>query len=218
MSGVHKASGPRARGAPPADRRLSRDAVLARAEELIDRDGVAGFSLRSLARELDVRPGALYNHVSGRDELLDAVTARFIEGMVLPKIGDHDWIAWARAVAVDLRRRMTERPAMGELLVARAPDVAAGPLYQARVFAGLEAAGLPRPDAHLAWHVVYTVVVGTAAQQRVRGRDPAETFALVLDVALTGLAAEVRGGTSARTQALHEAHQHAHVTVPPEET
>ena len=217
MSCVNRARDPRSRGAPPAEQRLGRDAVLARAEELIDRDGVAGFSLRSLARDLDVQPAALYNHVAGRDELLDAVTTRFIESFELPEIGDLGWAAWIRSVAVGLRRGLTERPSMGELFIARAPDVAAGPLYQARVFAKLEAAGMRRADAHLAWHVVYTVVVGTAAQQRVRGPDPAETFALVLDVALSGLATEVEHGTSPRSRALHEAHQHTHAALAPHE-
>jgi TetR/AcrR family tetracycline transcriptional repressor len=217
MSGVHNATGPRARGAPPLGRRLSREAVVTRAGELIERDGLGGFSLRELARDLDVRPAALYNHVAGREELLDAVTARFIGDLALPDLGDGGWVAWTRGVAVELRRRFTERPALGELMVARAPDVEAGPLYQARVFAGLQAAGLSRADAHLAWHVVYTVVVGTAAQQRARGEDPADTFGLVLDVTLAGLAAEVDRGTSERTHALHEAHRHTHVPLPSED-
>ncbi|MHC1559259.1 TetR/AcrR family transcriptional regulator [Actinomycetospora sp. C-140] len=208
MSSVH-----RARGAPPADRRLNRELVLDHAEAQIRRDGVTGFSLRALARDLDVRPAALYNHVKGRDDLLDAVTIRFLESMVIPAPSD-DWSAWARAVAIELRRRMSEHPHHGDLLIARAPDVEAGPVYQARVFAGLEAAGLPRADAHLAWHVLYTVVIGTVAQQRARGADPAGTFDVVLDVALAGLALEITNGTSDRSRALHEAHRHTHLSTP----
>lgn len=209
MSGAHEASGSRRRGAPPAGDRLTREAVLRRAESLIDRDGVATFSLRALARELGVRSGALYNHISGRDDLLAAVTARFMAGFALPDNADHEWSQWLRSVAHDLRDRLHSHPQRGELVLSHAADTSAGLHYQARFLDHLEQVGLTRADAHLAWHVVYTVVIGTFAQHRRRGPDPADTFGAILDVAIDGMVAEVERGTSSRSNALLAAHRHA---------
>lgn len=67
---------------PPRARRhtLSRAKVLAGALEVADASGLAGLTIRTLADHLGVRPMALYHHVSGKDEILDAlVDAVFAE-------------------------------------------------------------------------------------------------------------------------------------------
>src|SRR5690625_960272 len=119
MDSVHSTRGARRRGAPPSGQRLTRDAVIARAEQLITRDGLTAFSLRSLAAGLDVRPNALYNHVRSRAELLDSVAERFVSGLRLPPTGK-PWPDWVRAVATELRAQLIEYPGLTELVLARA--------------------------------------------------------------------------------------------------
>jgi TetR/AcrR family transcriptional regulator, tetracycline repressor protein len=47
--------------------------VIAAARAVLEQDGAAKLSIRAVARRLGVAPNALYSHVAGRDELLDAV-------------------------------------------------------------------------------------------------------------------------------------------------
>src|SRR5690349_24381025 len=49
---------------------LSRDQVVATAVDLLRRYGLGDLSMRRLARELCVAPGALYWHVANKQELL----------------------------------------------------------------------------------------------------------------------------------------------------
>lgn len=58
---------------------LTREAIVAAAVSIADRDGLEGVSMRAVARELGAGTMSLYRHVPGKDELLalmvDAVTA-----------------------------------------------------------------------------------------------------------------------------------------------
>jgi AcrR family transcriptional regulator len=49
--------------------RLSGPRIAAQALAILDRDGVDGFSMRKIARSLNVTPMALYHHVGGKAEL-----------------------------------------------------------------------------------------------------------------------------------------------------
>ena len=53
--------------------KITRDAVLAAALEIIDRDGADALSMRRLARALDRDPMILYRHAPGKAALLNGV-------------------------------------------------------------------------------------------------------------------------------------------------
>ena len=52
--------------------------VVDQATELLDYYGIADLTMRRLARELDVTPGALYWHFANKQELLGAVADRIL--------------------------------------------------------------------------------------------------------------------------------------------
>ncbi|MEU9337098.1 TetR family transcriptional regulator [Streptomyces sp. NPDC048290] len=73
------------RGRPPKGApQLSRDAIVDATIEVIDLDGVAAVSMRSVARVLGVDAKSLYNHVDGKDGLLDAVAEHLLGGVSIP--------------------------------------------------------------------------------------------------------------------------------------
>ena len=59
---------------------LTRAAVTAAAVDLADREGLDAVSMRRLAQELDVVPMAIYKHLADKEDLLDAMVDRVIEG------------------------------------------------------------------------------------------------------------------------------------------
>lgn len=162
--------------------------MIGTASDLIERDSAAAFSLRALAKELDVRPAALYNHVTALDDLLDAVAARFLSGFNVAE-ATRPWPDWVRATATQLHERMLAHPELTDLILSRAPAVAAGPALLRDFEDHLVAGGLPHPVAHLAWHTVLTTVIGSVRQERARGRTHSDTFEAVLEVAIAGLVA-----------------------------
>lgn len=207
MDSVHSAR--RRRGAPPAGKRLHRDDVITQALQMIAADGLAAFSLRGLADALGVAPNALYNHVRDREDLLGAVTDRFVASIRLPA-GRQPWPDWVRAAAVSLRSQLISHPGLTELVLARGGATAAGPDMLARFLDRLTSAGIHRAVAHVAWHALLTVTVGSIAQERARDTDQGATFEAVLDLTITGLLAAAQQPPAPQAMALLTNHQLAH--------
>jgi len=65
---------------------LSREIVVAAAERIVAQRGVHGASLRAVAVELGVTPGAIYSYVADRRELFDAVADAFLAREVLTRL------------------------------------------------------------------------------------------------------------------------------------
>ena len=68
-------------GRPPTPL-LSTDRITAAAMELVDATG--GFTMPELARTLQVSPSSLYNHVTGRDQIVELLRERAMSEVQLP--------------------------------------------------------------------------------------------------------------------------------------
>lgn len=60
---------------------LTKELVVDAAIQLIEEQGNRAFSLNELARQLEIKPSSLYNHIQNMDELTDEVGSR-IAGML----------------------------------------------------------------------------------------------------------------------------------------
>jgi TetR/AcrR family transcriptional regulator, tetracycline repressor protein len=105
---------------PAPGRALSREAIARTALNLIDRDGLDAFSLRSLAGELGVYPTAIYWYLPNRNAILAEVTAQLVAGVCPPRnLPWRDFIAQLiRNVRTALFRHPNAVPLLGAQLVA----------------------------------------------------------------------------------------------------
>ena len=69
---------------PATDTPLTRDRILATAEEVIRRFGLAKANVVDVARALGVSHAAVYRHVATKAELLDLVVGRWVETTMPP--------------------------------------------------------------------------------------------------------------------------------------
>ena len=69
---------------PPADAPLTRDRILAAAEDVIRRFGPAKATVVDVARALGVSHAAVYRHVATKAELRDLVVGRWVEATMPP--------------------------------------------------------------------------------------------------------------------------------------
>jgi TetR/AcrR family transcriptional regulator, tetracycline repressor protein len=110
--------------APRSTRRLDRELIVRAALGYIDNHGAQGLTMRALGQELDAAPMALYRHVSGREDLLEAVVElllRDLRGSMDAELTGSGWQAYLQAFAHAVRRVATEHPAAFPLVATRHP-------------------------------------------------------------------------------------------------
>jgi AcrR family transcriptional regulator len=156
---VPVSTAPRRRGPAP---RFTREQLVDAALSVVESQGFAALSLRSVARQLEVGPMTLYTYVSSSDELASLAVDRLVELM----IGDTAWPSgWQDALRVfadklfalvDAHPAMVEAYQRGMLRQGRASQVAKGVLDQ------LSADGMTPEQAREAYLAVHSLVLGFA--------------------------------------------------------
>lgn len=107
------------RGRPPkSGAQLTRATIRKAALAVIDRDGIASLSMRSVAQLLDVDAKSLYHHVADKDDLLDAV-AEHLLGELQPPAPTGDLRADLAALAHEFRRATLAHPEAASLVLTR---------------------------------------------------------------------------------------------------
>ncbi|TPG32238.1 TetR family transcriptional regulator [Mycolicibacterium hodleri] len=148
---------------------LHRRDVVDKATQLLDDYGIADLTMRRLARELGVTPGALYWHFADKQALLGAVADRILE----PAVGTIEHGRWALRIhdlCVRLRNALLSATDGAELVSA---SFAAGRSERmAEILQRLDAAaaeaGIEPPNADLAARTVLYYVLGFTADEQSR--------------------------------------------------
>jgi len=101
------------RGRPP---RITQHQILETALEIIQCQGKAALSLRSLARELGTVPTAIYTHVRDKEELLRSVTSLALERVHLGLPPEGSWTQRLQTWMHQFRAELQSFPELPELL------------------------------------------------------------------------------------------------------
>src|ERR1700684_2575245 len=97
--------------------RVSNTAVIERALQLADADGLDALTIRKLATALGVTPMALYWHFRSKDELLDGLAAHVWGEIDLTVDRAAPWTEQMRRLVESLLRVLRAHPAAPQLLV-----------------------------------------------------------------------------------------------------
>lgn len=195
----------------PGKALLSREVIARAALDLVDEHGPAGLTMRALAERLGVKAASLYNHVAGKDELLDAlaelVNAEIDHGPLRPGAGgrsgdagaaasEQDWRAGVAEYARGYRRVFLRHPNTIALLARRRVEAERQLLGYDALLAALRRAGLDPADAAEAAAALDYLVLGAALETFTEGfARPAEEYRRQYpDLAEALSASAVRGG------------------------
>ena len=97
---------------------LSRELVLSTALDIVDRDGVAGLSMRRLGSALDRDPMSIYRYAASKSALLDGVAELVLEKLFIDPTDD-EWESQLRTMARTYRDLALAHPQVVPLLVTR---------------------------------------------------------------------------------------------------
>jgi TetR/AcrR family tetracycline transcriptional repressor len=183
---------------------LTRAAVLAQARAMLAEDGLAKLSMRRLAHRLQVAPNALYSHVSGRTDLIDALLDDTLAEVRAPEPSGSDWRADVQTIMRRTYDVLLAHPDLVPLYVARRG--ARGPRAVAlgeAVVQSLARGGIEGDEATEALRTLIVHTIGFAAFAIADPLLPAESsltpdaleglFVRSLDWLLDGIAGERSG-------------------------
>ena len=153
------------RGRPPkGSPLLSKPAIVQATLQVIDAEGVGGVSMRAVARVLGVDPKSLYNHVDGKDGLLDAVAEALLGALDLPD-PTGDLAADLTAITYAFRDRALAQPDAAALVLTRPMSSLEGLAPVEAVLSVLRTAGFDaRESVHLL-RVVLATLIGTLLRE-----------------------------------------------------
>src|ERR1700748_1043716 len=97
--------------------RLSKSAVVGRALELADRDGVDALTIRRLATELGVTPMALYWHFRSKEELLSGLSDHIWNEVDLAVDQSAPWPDQLRSIMKSLVDVLRAHPSGAQLVL-----------------------------------------------------------------------------------------------------
>ncbi|MGY3319658.1 TetR/AcrR family transcriptional regulator C-terminal domain-containing protein [Arthrobacter sp. TE12232] len=139
---------------------ISIDGLVTASLELVDETG--DFSLPKLARRIGVSQSSIYNHVSGREEILELMRRRIISETPYPALQGLSWEDTLRVVIRAYRDAFARHPRLAPLMVLQTvQDAKVIGLYEDLALA-LEGAGFEGKDVVSAITTIDSFALGAA--------------------------------------------------------
>ena len=141
---------------------LTREAIVKTALEVLDERGLAGFSMRRVAENLDTGAASLYWHVGSKDGLLDLIMEEVMEEQVenLPEPDPKRWQEQLKEVARAMRRTILSHRDIVQVSIGRVPMGPNALRLSERVLAILRAGGVPDDLAVQSYLLLFSVING----------------------------------------------------------
>ncbi len=139
---------------------LSRAEIVEAALRYVDEHGLDALTMRALAAQMQVYPTTLYWHTGSKAELVAAVSARVLEGIVLPTDHDMRWDQWLAAVARLCREAMHSHPNLASIIGSQLVVTTTALPFVERVVDVLERAGFSGRTLIDAYNTVIGFVLG----------------------------------------------------------
>ncbi len=141
---------------------MNRRKIAIAALQLVGREGFEALTMKRLAEAIDRRPASLYNHIAGRQDLIEAmrgILSEHIDASYFESLGWRDaLLAWAR----DYLRVFAEHPKIIAVMATTAiSDPATLAAYE-QVVTGLVRGGWRRGEAVAVMRAVEAYVLGSA--------------------------------------------------------
>jgi AcrR family transcriptional regulator len=155
--------GARRRAGRPSAALLNQEGITSAALALIGKKGYDGLTMAALARQLDVAPSALYNHVASKSDVLVLVEDHLAAQVDVSGFGSASWEDAVRTWAWSYRDVFAQHtpliPVIAVLPVTDAPQTLA--MYET-VSAGFLAAGFPEDRIVSAIVALESFIFGSA--------------------------------------------------------
>lgn len=142
---------------------LNRESIIDAAVSILDSYGLADMTMRRVAKQLDVAPGALYWHFKNKQELIDATARRILRPVLLETAGADVEKRSAQGTCAQLRALMISHRDGSEVISAALSDPQLRDELEALVSHSLNT-----PDEVGAFTLLHFVIGAVLAEQTQR--------------------------------------------------
>jgi AcrR family transcriptional regulator len=164
--------------APPKPRLpLSRDRILRAALALADEHGAESLTMRGLGRAVGCEAMSLYNHVAGKDDVLDGILDLVLAEYEAPA-ADGDWRTAVRSSAISVHDALRRHPWACFLLMSGNRLRPARLRYMDSLLGRLRAGGFSPEATYTAYHVLDAHIFGFSVWETTHAYTPAEITAM----------------------------------------
>lgn len=143
----------------------SAETILDTAADMIERDGVATFTMRGLAEQLGVAVTSIYWHVGGRDKLFDSLVDRLLGEMAHLPVEGATPVERIAALARSQRKALIDRQHLLAIAHERDRTPTLFLPIQQRLASMLSELGVTGTDAALILRAVQVQVISSAVMQ-----------------------------------------------------
>jgi AcrR family transcriptional regulator len=171
---------------------ISREAIVAAAVALLDREGYEALSMRALAEELDTGAASLYWHVGSKDGLLDLVFDHVIGEVEVPVADPARWQEQIRELGRAQRAAVLRHPYIVRVSLGRIPLGPNAVRLSEGVLGIMRAGGLPPRLAVQGYLLLISTVNGFTTDETSGGTEAGGT-----EAGGTGAGGTGAGGTGA---------------------
>src|ERR671935_1583630 len=151
---------------------ITREAIVAAALKVLDRDGLGAFSMRRVADELGTGAASLYWHVGSKDGLLDLLLDEVIGEQHIPDPEPERWQEQLKEVARTMRATILRHRDVVRISIGRVPMGPNALRYSERVLAILRAGGVPDRLAVHGYLLLFSLVNGCTMDETGEGGEP----------------------------------------------
>ncbi len=155
----------------PSKPLLSRRGIAAEALALVDEEGIEALTTRRLAKRLGVEGPSLYNHVKGRDDLLDEMTELIDEHVDTALLEHDDWRIGLVEFARSYRRAFAAHRHLVATISARPVNTRTALNAYESVFAWFSRLGWDPHTASVVTAAIDFLVLGSAIETFKGGFD-----------------------------------------------
>jgi AcrR family transcriptional regulator len=149
---------------------LSREAVIDAALEILDREGLAGISMRRIAERLDTGPASLYQHVADKEELLDELLDRVLGEVELPAPDPADWQTPLKQALRSIRGAFAAHKDIAYVTLGRVPTGPNGLAGAETLLTIMRVGGVPGPIASYAIDMLALFVGAVAYEEAIEAQ------------------------------------------------
>lgn len=142
---------------------LTPQRVFAEAVKLADAGGIEALSMRKLAQALEVEAMSLYNHIAGKEELLDGIVECVISEMAIPD-PTGDWRLEMHRRAHSMHEVLLRHPWSALLILSRVNVGPANLSHFNATLGCLMKAGFSPAEADWAWNALDSHLYGFTIQ------------------------------------------------------